>query len=735
MQSSRAFIIDPSALATSPEPADRLVLFNHFVPFALPLDGGDWPYALSASQVDLVARAASRISSVITNRSNLPKGVIERAQSWRNRSDTDWFITGDSEDLSPTQPTTQIEALLGTEFGWLFLDRTRLRPAGFALGEHLTSLSLAPGEEVTIEQRSFTKTERAFEDARENELSTDLEFSSTYATELSESFDWQMSAGRKRTEGSGQKVSGNYEGVGVEASAQQANDLNDGDNRTARNSVKRSETTSRKVAAKQRRQHKTILKISQENRFESGSKRVLRNTNALAPIDLVYFKIQQRLQLFHERYGVRLCWAPTVAKPGKAFRDRLAKRHRELVDAAKKSVDPGPTPIPPTSPISGNAQTGQAIEIAGRFDPVWGGQSADYEINIAAPSNYTWDGQAPILAFSFTGNRPAVGHVLTFGRTALGVRMVVHVGVADCRNPFQPAFWESQGTATLTCSANFIPMPNPAADQAYATAFAAYTSQLADYNARKNLAEAAAVAEAEAAWEKERAVLIENVDSTTEIIGTLIEQAFPAQVRDDPWELDLWERIFDLPRVTIKFYPSWWNGPALEDPKSPADSFTNASWARIYLPIRPDAEAQALRWLVERKLYGQGSAQLEAAIAKLERDLAAYRLTNFGTPDESPLVTGTMVGACHTIAEQVKCLGFWEDVVPTDGTHLEVLQATSSAADDASKARLDADRLRAEQEAVSQGHQAAVLGTIAGASLADLQDHVTVHIGGPTVQS
>lgn len=735
MQSPKAFSIDPAALNTAPEPADRLVLFNHFVPFALPIDGGDWPYALSASQVDRVARSASLMSSGNAKRANLPKDVIERAQTWRNRSDTDSFVDGDTEDLSPTQPTTQIEALLGTEFGWLFLDRTRLRPAGFALGEHLTTLSLAPGEEVTIEQRSFTKTERAFEDAREDELTTDLEFSSTYATELSESFDWQMSLGRKRTEGSGQKVSANYEGVGVEASAQQASDLTDGDTRTARGSVKRSETTSRKVAAKQRRQHKTILKISQESRFESGSKRVLRNTNALAPIDLVYFKIQQRMQLFHERYGVRLCWAPTVAKPGKAFRDRLAKRHAELIDAAKNSVDPGPAPVPPASPISGNPQTGQAIEIAGRFDPVWGGQSADYTIDIAAPPNYTWDGQAPILDFSFTGSRPAGGRILSFARTASGVRMIVHVGVADCRNPLQPDFWQSQGTATLTCSASFIPVPNPAADQAYATAFAAYTSQLADYNARKNLAEAAAVAEAEAAWEKERALLVENVDSTTEVIGTLIEQAFPAQVRDDPWELDLWERIFDLPRVTIKFYPSWWNGPALEDPKSPADSFTNASWARIYLPIRPDAEAQALRWLVERKLYGNGSVQLEKAIAELERELSAYRLANFGTADESPLVTGTMVGTCHTIADQVKCLGFWEEVVPTDGTHLEVLQATSSAADDSAKARLDADRLRAEQEAASQGHQAAVLGTISGAALADLQDHVTVHIGGPTVQS
>src|SRR4051812_39922237 len=40
-----------------------------------------------------------------------------------------------------------LEALLQSEIGWLFLDRTRIRPRGWVLGEHLQTLSLAPGEE------------------------------------------------------------------------------------------------------------------------------------------------------------------------------------------------------------------------------------------------------------------------------------------------------------------------------------------------------------------------------------------------------------------------------------------------------------------------------------------------------------------------------------------------------------------------------------------------------------
>ena len=189
------------------------------------------------------------------------------------------------------------------------------------------SISLAPGEEVTIEQRTFTKMEQSFEETQDSEVTKDQELSSSYTNELSESLDWQLSTSNKSTNANGGKVSGSYEGIGVEASTQTANDLTDGDTRTARDSVKLSESNTRKVASKQRQQHKTVMRLSQESRFESGSKRVLRNANSLAPIDLVYFKVLQRLQVSQERYGIRLCWAPAVADPG----ERLLLRWKNAV--------------------------------------------------------------------------------------------------------------------------------------------------------------------------------------------------------------------------------------------------------------------------------------------------------------------------------------------------------------------------------------------------------------------
>src|SRR6185295_12248797 len=52
-----------------------------------------------------------------------------------------------------SQTTELVAALLASDIGYAFLDRTRIRPAGFALGEHVYALGLAPGEEVILEQK------------------------------------------------------------------------------------------------------------------------------------------------------------------------------------------------------------------------------------------------------------------------------------------------------------------------------------------------------------------------------------------------------------------------------------------------------------------------------------------------------------------------------------------------------------------------------------------------------
>ncbi|HHT9104250.1 MAG TPA: hypothetical protein ACFYD7_00050 [Candidatus Wujingus californicus] len=597
---------------------------------------------------------------------------------------------------------------------------------GFSLGEHLTSLSLAPGEEVTIEQKTYTKVEQSFEETKDDEVTKDQELSSTYTNELSESLDWQTSLSKKSTNTSGAKVSGSYEGIGVEASTQTANDLNDGDTRTARDSLKLSETNTRKVASKQRQQHKIVMRLSQESRFETGSKRVIKNTNSLAPIDLVYFKILQRLQVSQERYGIRLCWAPTVADPAGRLFTEIEQRRQEFM-AVATAIDVGPAPVQPTPPSTHPAITQAVVKIADKFDPVWGGQSADYVIEIPAPANYVWDSVPVTLTFGFTASRPAGGRILTTVATQTGVQVIVHVGIEDCRNPVKPQWWQAVGTATITLTANFLPTPDTAADVAYTAALAQYRQAFADWKAKRDAALAEATARAETQWQQIRANLIARANIVQEVVGALIEQAFPRSVRDEPWELDFWERIFDFDNVSVRFYPAWWCGHDLRDPDTSATSFMNASWAKVYVPIRPGAEDIALRWLLVRSLTSTNSPLLEALIKQIVADLKAYRLANFGSEDEM-YVTPQQDEDCPTLTRPYKCLGKWYEHIPTDGTHLEVLQATTSGADDDLTRRLQLQNDLQQENVNMSAKDVAIKDVVAGSTLNGLTSHVEISV-------
>jgi|GEM_PF-2492609 len=732
MQQAKAFQIGGAALNTTTEPADRLVHLSHFVPYDLPGVIEDEPFAMTPNQIDHIARLAALLGKGGKGKSakgKLPKRVSKAIRGWSERGGIGAGPKTDPLMQSNLSPDDQITGQLGSEFGLLFLDRTRIRPAGFVLGEHLTSISLAPGEETTIEQKTFTKVEQSFEETKEDEKTKDQELSSSYSNELSESLEWQLSLSKKSTNTSGGKISGSYEGIGIEASNQTAKDLTDGDTRTARDSLKLSETTTRKISSKQRQQHKIVMRLSQESRFESGSKRVIRNANTLAPIDLVYFKIMQRLQMSQERYGLRLCWAPAVADPAGRLFAELEKRRLTFM-AVATAVDSGPAPISPTPPTTHPPISQSVATIADKFDPVWGGQSADYIIDIPAPANYIWDQQPVLLNFGFTASRPAGARILTTVGTMSGVQVIVHVGAEDCRNPLKWQFWQAQGTATITLSATFLPVPDSASDQAYADKMAKYLEDLAVWKSVRNTAQAEATARAEAEWGVIRADFLARSNIVQEVMGALIEQAFPnPSSRDEPWELDLWQRLFDFDHVSIRFYPSWWNGRVLRDPDAGANSFMNASWARVYVPIRPNAEQAALRWLLARTLSNSGSHKIEVMIQKVVDALRTYRLTHFGSEDEMQLGDPRQpLEHCPTFIRPSRCLGQWTELIPTDGTHLEVLQATTSGADDDLTRRLKLQNDIEEQKAAIAAKDTVIKGLVADTSLTGLTSHVEIHV-------
>ncbi len=635
-----------------------------------------------------------------------------------------------------TPPSQELSALTESTLGYLFLDRTRITPIGFALGEHLHSLSLAPGEEVILEEKVYSKREQSFESSSEQEQTTDTELSSTLTTELAEGMNSERSHSGTNANTMGVNVGGNIDGITFNVGPTWSSNVQDADRSTTTDSVKSSQSASTKVAARNRSQHKIVFKVSTESRFESTSRRTIRNPNVNTPIDLQYFKVLQRLRLSHERYGVRLCWAPAVADPaGDLFRRLEAARTEIYNRAAAATAGPRPTPPQRATPTNVAPKDVPESVNADAFDWAWGGQSHNYEVLIQSPSGLEWDRRDPSLTFSFTSRRPAGAFLVTALPSGTGVRVIVHVGVVDCRDPrmlfnpsLKPFFGEPTGTFTFTVSARFVPPAVPVGDPVYDAALKVYQEQSRAWEEADQKAKAEARQAADAEWAALVKDALANTNVMNETLGSIIRAFFSPLANVQIRQVDIWEDLFDWKNAALRLYPSWWAAREPRDPHAAPDSFVNASWGRLYLPIRAGVEDAALRWIYERVMSGKGSAKLEAFITQLVKELKAYRRTNFGTEDE--IQTTPKPGEpCPDVSQKYVCLGHWDETLPTDGTHCEVMQAQSSAADDYARSLLDdAAKLRAEQIARAQS-ETALREKAAKDGLGDITTTIDVNVG------
>lgn len=589
---------------------------------------------------------------------------------------------------TPRDPSGQDVAnlfvgLLKSDLGYLFMDRTRIQPSGFRIGEHVFGLALAPGEEVTIEQRTFAKRQVTYEEQNETEQQFDLELASTLTTELQEGFE--RTKNHNDTSGLTLSHTGQYSTpdffwgkINASHTIGYTRNVTDASQETSRRSSKDSQTASSKVAAKYRTLHKMTFKVAEETGFESTSKRLIRNPNRYTPITLHYFKILQALHMTQERYGVRLCWTPSVHDPAGAFITQLEVGRAKIIADAQKTIPP--MPIPPPKP--GTSTTGaQPIEERWMYSEltdadqwgVWGDQRADYNVDIPYPSDFQWDGSTDNMQVRVDTTRTDYDvHIkgIPVPASAEGgtvLRAVVHVGapvwIGGPRIYFQIG---ARFTKTPT-------LPDQTAENAqYAAAVAEYETALRAWeDKRDQIMEAARLAAD--AW---KAQMLRQLNPVFELINQLIKASFPPAVRDELWEIDLWQRLFDWEQASYEAYPSWWADGAMRDPTKDASDFINASWAKLYLPIRVGVEREALRWIFGQTITGELDDATEERLGALLEDFDAYRDNHFGAGE---IATGD--GDCPHIEDRFMCLAQWNDLMPTDGSHVEVIQGTTTAAD------------------------------------------------------
>ncbi len=634
--------------------------------------------------------------------------------------------------------------------GWLgilFQDRLRFRPAGLVPGDQVFSLSLAPGEEATLTQRSETKKSRSFEEIVDQEVERQLEFSSTWTTDFTQA---DASTESSTTSGNlGVGVGIPIEGVNININAavsgSQANSTSQNTQR-ARNL----EITSR-ITAKAREQHKTTFKVGTDVTEELGSKRVLRNANPSRALTLNVYKLYQKYRIILERWDAKLCLSLGLYDPGRDLREELEEELAKL----DPHVPPGACPeIPAGGAITSAKQIDNlnATEVGGdeygfeMFSTVlppgtvlsdWTFEITSWTVDDGGGNQYQAD---PAEFFNYGGkwwfrsdaDVPVIG--------AAGAQSnVVNVLMPEA---WGPGWWTVRVTGTMT----WYTVPSEAITTEVRTCI--------DEEKQKILASFSA--------DRVMQILEEVSASRRELVfKRLFEEVlmpgYFAQGINPP--MDVLERVrnfFDWNEAVIEYVPWWMTATGRErrnllrerllrlpgDTRSDLiiDDFLIASMARIYLPIKRGVEAEAVAFMLQ---VGNADAPsvdacIEDFIAWRESELGAisYALPTYeqvlGSLPEVATAAGSAAWAHDWEKPRRKFLVLdeWSDLLPTDGVHLEPALSTCGSVDE-----YRASALLSDLEGAAAMRQAELArAELERALAADQNLHPTIVIGDPAIR-
>ena len=643
--------------------------------------------------VELLERRLAALSRVLDEPAELPRPAVNEAvlprprrrlEGLRLRPDAEIgglperLAASDGEFATRASDEQQLELLFGllqSELGYLFLDRTRIHEKSLKLSR-LTRQGMWPGEEIVFEQKSYTKRTTTFEEQTEQEHQLDLELSSTLSTELERGLDRQRAVTNNKGMTRGGSLGGNIYGVQVGAQLSFTDSLNDADTTTSRSSVKDTSNATQKVASKYRTVHKTDVKVSTESGFEQSAKRTVRNPSRFRSAHAECFKVMQTLDLSQERYGVRLCWAPCAKDPAFDVAERIRLGREKMMKDAEAASPVGDRPSPPTKQAKPNQWVAVGPIEADKWG-LWNDMSANYDLTIEAPAGSRWDGDRDSVRASLqviVDNVDRGWHAYIVDQAwaeGANAKLKVHVGVD----------WKigKRGTIYLNAGANFVADPS-ADDPEYAKAYKDYETAVARWEAGKaNLA--AAKADAAAVADQWEARAWAELNPFSELMSRIITHFFPPALRDECWEIDYWQQLFDWEAASYRLYPAWWSSSTLRNwTKDPSD-FVNASWAKLYVPVKVGMEREALRWIVGKTVVQQADDAAEQEFDRLARELRDYRREHFGHASETKITQPRREGACPELKEKYICLAHWEDDMPTDGVHVEVVLGATSAMD------------------------------------------------------
>ena len=599
--------------------------------------------------------------------------------------------------------------------GWLgtiFYDRLRFRPSGLVAGDQVYSLALAPGEEATLTQRSETKRSRSFEDVLDRTAETELEFSSTWSTDITQ--DDTTSASNTTGGNLGLSVGIPIEGVeiGINAgvSAQNSN--------TISASFQRARTfqTTGRYAAKAREQHKTTFKVSTDLTEEFGSKRVLRNSNPSRALTLNFYKLYQKHRVLLERYDAKLSVGFCIDDPGKELRREIEEEFQKL----NPKVAPG---VCPEIPQGSSVVKQQLIVNQNAFD--YGGDEwGRGHFETVLPPNTvlsSWELEIITWMVDDGGGNVYTADPTQFlqygGRWGFTDSSMPQVGLGGAvastievlmPEAWGPGWWTVSVTAQMTLS--YVPT-EAITNQAQACLDAE----------KKRIRESFSA-------ERVSQILDEVIASRLELVlqrlfQTVLLRDYYAFGTNPPCQLlERVRNFFDWNEAVVEYLP-WWMTPAGQDRRErlrqlllslPGDTRSDiliadtlvASAARIYLPIRPGQEQDAVAFLLHlQSLQGHPLAACiddfiswrEQNLGPVAHPLPTYdQVLDIGPARATPAGESAWEFDWERARREFLVLDEWSEYLPTDGVHVEPGLSSCGSVDEFRSGALRSDLESAE---------------------------------------
>jgi hypothetical protein len=528
-------------------------------------------------------------------------------------------ILGGNQDVFAlmTDPATA-----SSQLGFMLLEGLEYKPDGIEPSmEVVKSIFLAPGEEMELTKKTWSKVELELSESTEQTRSEEKEAALSSDKELAESLNKQTQfSANMSTSVQATGTSGVYT---VQAKADTT--LSGARTTASVEATKQHQAMTSKAAARMQQQHKVTYGQKTQFTSEYATVEKIKNPNTTHAVTITLKKLLQKWQISHMSYGARFCLDVMVKNPGKNLRqDTIPK-----VFIPDANVVPNPdypptnAPLPPPEKIAETKEitfgTGRDDKLAVFFVP----PGYDIEFMVA----FGDDGS--VVTFSGVPDGFISGsQVINYGGCMVGydvnnydagkvqagvnyhISQNVKVTASFKRTPALLDAWKTAATPFVIEEARRAWEANNAARQAQQAA----------------LEEGSSVPPAQILRKEERDELFSAVARF--LVNGDVEPE-PISAKPIPPEEYVTPAVSDVRKLaealewettSCFLYPYWWNTILFKDIEGGAfdishknflrREFARSSWARVMIPVRSGYEPQVLVIL-----YGDA---MQKALAKVD---------------------------------------------------------------------------------------------------------------------